>query len=336
LVDDIETLRRAINVDKLDFWGMSYGTLVGSVYATMFPEFTGRMLLDGNVMPVPRKRPFAEGIAEASQKSLGELITTYARNRTSGISNPRKTYEQVLQLAKDGKLTAPTKHGKPFAMKLGMLQGHLQSTMIGGPKKQRDAFGVLESLQSETSREQMVVEILDKYCVIKGVPTWSAYNVCVGPGNTMEVDKDAHIKPFIEGIAVLGGDFVGRYLVDDALRAWHTASQRFSAPALSAFLSISSIFLWPAIPNPVPPIGNSETELVVTGNLYDASTLYDWSQDMAAAFSKGALVTWRGVGHCIVTPEMSAERWKCASKLILWLRGDEKMPRDGTICRKFD
>lgn len=36
---------------KLDFWGLSYGTLLGATYASMFPDNVGKMILDGVLEP---------------------------------------------------------------------------------------------------------------------------------------------------------------------------------------------------------------------------------------------------------------------------------------------
>jgi pimeloyl-ACP methyl ester carboxylesterase len=50
-VRDINTIRAALGRDKLDYYGASYGTYLGQVYATVFPKRVGRMVLDGNVTP---------------------------------------------------------------------------------------------------------------------------------------------------------------------------------------------------------------------------------------------------------------------------------------------
>jgi pimeloyl-ACP methyl ester carboxylesterase len=50
-VRDINTIRAALGDEKLDYYGASYGTYLGQVYATVFPKRVGRMVLDGNVTP---------------------------------------------------------------------------------------------------------------------------------------------------------------------------------------------------------------------------------------------------------------------------------------------
>lgn len=43
---DMELMRALIGAAQLDFLGYSYGTMLGASYATLFPENTGRMVLD--------------------------------------------------------------------------------------------------------------------------------------------------------------------------------------------------------------------------------------------------------------------------------------------------
>ncbi|TYK48278.1 alpha/beta hydrolase [Actinomadura decatromicini] len=50
-VRDIESIRRALGNDKLDYYGASYGTYLGSAYATVYPKKVDKMVLDGNVGP---------------------------------------------------------------------------------------------------------------------------------------------------------------------------------------------------------------------------------------------------------------------------------------------
>ncbi|MEV4005825.1 alpha/beta hydrolase [Actinomadura sp. NPDC049753] len=50
-VNDVESIRRALGNKKLDYYGASYGTYLGSTYATVYPKNVGKMVLDGNVGP---------------------------------------------------------------------------------------------------------------------------------------------------------------------------------------------------------------------------------------------------------------------------------------------
>ncbi|GAA2574841.1 alpha/beta hydrolase [Actinomadura fulvescens] len=48
---DLEAIRVALGQEKINFFGYSYGTYLGAVYATMFPDRVRRMVLDSVVRP---------------------------------------------------------------------------------------------------------------------------------------------------------------------------------------------------------------------------------------------------------------------------------------------
>ena len=50
-VQDMESLRIALGRQRLNLYGFSYGTYLGQVYATRFPDRVGRFVLDSNVDP---------------------------------------------------------------------------------------------------------------------------------------------------------------------------------------------------------------------------------------------------------------------------------------------
>lgn len=50
-VADMESIRKALGEKQINFYGFSYGTYLGQVYATLHPDRVRRMVLDGNVDP---------------------------------------------------------------------------------------------------------------------------------------------------------------------------------------------------------------------------------------------------------------------------------------------
>ncbi len=49
--DDMDSIRQAFGADKMNYYGYSYGTYLGQVYAARYPERVRRMILDSNVDP---------------------------------------------------------------------------------------------------------------------------------------------------------------------------------------------------------------------------------------------------------------------------------------------
>ncbi|WP_166345304.1 alpha/beta hydrolase [Phytoactinopolyspora limicola] len=72
---DLDVLRAALGDETLYYLGKSYGTFIGAVYADLFPERTGRLVLDGAVDPDLPAEEIALGQAEGFEQSLSAFIT---------------------------------------------------------------------------------------------------------------------------------------------------------------------------------------------------------------------------------------------------------------------
>ena len=71
---DMDILRAVVGEQKLNYLGYSYGTFLGSTYATLYPERVGRLVLDGAIDPtVPDAEQTRFQIA-AFEKSLEAYV----------------------------------------------------------------------------------------------------------------------------------------------------------------------------------------------------------------------------------------------------------------------
>ena len=61
VVADLEAIRAALGEDQITYWGMSYGTRIGYVYALRYPERVRAILLDGPIDPAGSILGFGEG-----------------------------------------------------------------------------------------------------------------------------------------------------------------------------------------------------------------------------------------------------------------------------------
>lgn len=48
---DMESIRKALGAEQINYYGFSYGTYLGQVYGTLFPDRFRRVIFDGNVDP---------------------------------------------------------------------------------------------------------------------------------------------------------------------------------------------------------------------------------------------------------------------------------------------
>jgi pimeloyl-ACP methyl ester carboxylesterase len=79
-VHDMDAIRRALGVSTLNFYGFSYGTYLGQVYATLFPTHVRRMVLDSNVDP--RRVWYAANLDQdvAFEKTMSAWYTWLAKH----------------------------------------------------------------------------------------------------------------------------------------------------------------------------------------------------------------------------------------------------------------
>jgi pimeloyl-ACP methyl ester carboxylesterase len=60
---------------KLQYWGFSYGTLLGSTFASMFPERVGRVILDGVVSAYDYEHSLGNGSLTDAEKAMSSFYT---------------------------------------------------------------------------------------------------------------------------------------------------------------------------------------------------------------------------------------------------------------------
>ena len=80
---DMDVLRATLGEQKLTYLGKSYGTFLGTVYAGLFPESVGRMVLDGVVAPDLTPRSSTSARRRASSSPPGSGRPTASRRATA-------------------------------------------------------------------------------------------------------------------------------------------------------------------------------------------------------------------------------------------------------------
>jgi pimeloyl-ACP methyl ester carboxylesterase len=104
-VRDMDAIRRALGEKKISYYGFSYGTYLGQVYASMFGKNVDRMVLDGNVDPhgvwynaqLSQDHAF-EGVAERFFAWVAAHNSTYYLGTTQSAV-AEKYYSTLKQLA---------------------------------------------------------------------------------------------------------------------------------------------------------------------------------------------------------------------------------------------
>lgn len=92
---DLEEARKVLGQDKLNLYGVSYGTDLMASYATMFPEHVDKTILDSSVNPGSRWLNLGPDRRQARKEGMDALFAWIAeRNDTYGLGDtPLKVYQ---------------------------------------------------------------------------------------------------------------------------------------------------------------------------------------------------------------------------------------------------
>ncbi|RJQ68120.1 alpha/beta hydrolase [Pseudonocardiaceae bacterium YIM PH 21723] len=72
---DLEAVRAAIGVEKVSYYGISYGTLLGQQYAQLFPQRVEHMVLDSTMdHSIPDGTTFSATEAKSAEDNFGRFI----------------------------------------------------------------------------------------------------------------------------------------------------------------------------------------------------------------------------------------------------------------------
>ncbi|ACZ32161.1 TAP domain protein [Xylanimonas cellulosilytica DSM 15894] len=83
---DLDRVREALGEQKISYWGQSYGTYLGAVYSSLYPERTDRMILEGNIDPTQVWSGVLEGWGESMAERFPDAAAVAAaQNDTLGL-----------------------------------------------------------------------------------------------------------------------------------------------------------------------------------------------------------------------------------------------------------
>lgn len=309
LAGDLDVLRRAIGSSTMSFYGISYGTFVATTYASIFPEYTHRMVLNGVMDPTPDYFAQAElqtrAFAEISEHLIGlcqhdqDCASNLCMNASSGVCDaPAETHQVVETIVKglrcDG--TNPAGHFEAF---LGNYTGwpeyppHLQSLY------------------------QQSVTILQE-------------NDC----NVLTPEDNLHVGLSANDF-VFGVDYSGRGSIDWGVRMTLELHRKYPHAGLArGWYWILGSLNWPAIPAP-PALSNPDVQPLVVTTLYDPQTSVQAARRVRSLFPRSAMISWQGGGHAVMVKkglDPKDGRWGCNTVITDYILTG-KVPQDGHVCR---
>src|SRR4051794_40077536 len=128
-VSDMDALRRALGTDKIDLYGVSYGTKVALDYAIRYPEHVQRLMLDSVVMPGALD-PYELSSFGAMSRLLSQIC---AKQQCAGITdNPEADLTQLIHRLITSQPTGMVGNGKGRRRKVGLRRSGILNVLFAG------------------------------------------------------------------------------------------------------------------------------------------------------------------------------------------------------------
>jgi pimeloyl-ACP methyl ester carboxylesterase len=281
---DINSLRLALGEEKVSFFGFSYGSELGTTWATMFPETVRAIVVDGAVDPTASS--IQEGMAQAKgfEGQLATFLKQCSERTTCEFHNngDAEAAFDKLVLDIDAK---PLEVSKDRTL---VTQGVLFTAVAQAMYSDYYWPQLSEALSAAQGGDgKGILQLYDDYYQRNEDGTYGneleaflAISCLDDPGATSTEEVDSHIEDFIAAAPRLGGNFAYGY----------------------------SCALWPVKQAAKVNItGKGAGPIVVVGTTGDAATPLSSTRKMAQGLEQGILIvvdanqhTGYGANSCVV------------------------------------
>jgi pimeloyl-ACP methyl ester carboxylesterase len=301
---DMNSLRVALGVDRINYYGLSYGTVLGSVYRQLFPSHVRSMVLDGAVDTNLSLPTAATLEAPAIQTALEHTLSTCPA--TSGCtlgSNAAAFYERLATRLTQTPLPAPG-DGDDTPVTVGDL---MTATLLylSAPTLTPGYFPALSAAAAGNGAPLRSVAL--------GLETDLNGNSLVGALWSITCN-DAAAHPNGASTASLARTLAARFPLGGAEAV---ANNLIGCPGWTGTTgAVAHLF----------PI-RSQPPLTI-GNTYDPNTPYAVARRLAPAIG-GRLVTYVGYGHSWL---LNGSANICMQDVVSSYLIDGVLPAPGTRC----
>ena len=281
---DINSLRLALGEEKISYFGFSYGSELGTTWATMFPETVRAIVVDGAVDPNASSTEEGMNQAKGFEGQLSTFLKQCSAKSTCEFHNGGNAEAAFDKLVVDidAKPLEVSKERTP------VTQGVLFTAVAQAMYSDYYWPQLSEALSAAQKGDgKGILQLYDDYYQRKEDGTYGneleaflAISCLDDPGASSVEDVDSHIEEFIAAAPRLGGNFAYGY----------------------------SCALWPVKQAPKVTItGNGAGPIVVVGTTGDAATPLDSTRKMAKGLEQGILIvvdanqhTGYGANNCVV------------------------------------
>jgi pimeloyl-ACP methyl ester carboxylesterase len=300
-VRDLDLLRTLVGDQQLHYFGASYGTKIGALYAQLYPQQVGRMVLDGAVNIGAESLSQIQGFERAL-----EHFATWAAE-----PGPRR---------------------QPLGTSQAAVLARIKALLVG-----LDEAPLLVPGGRTLSQQQGVAAVLNSlYGRADWTPLLEALTTA-SQGNAQALLKladEGNFRSSDGSYGQINDAFPAVRCLDSrasSVRAAQRSAKRQAekAPVLGPLSGPDLVCpLWPVAPAPKEPRIEAlgAAPIVVLGTTGDPATPYENAEGMARQLDSGVLVTLEGEGHTAYG-QSSCVRSSVDAYLV-----DGVVPQDGTRC----
>ncbi|MGW2372835.1 MULTISPECIES: alpha/beta hydrolase [Kitasatospora] len=307
---DLDLMRQVLGDQKLSYFGISYGTELGGVYAHLFPEEVGRVVLDSVVDPTQDPQQSALGQAQGFQLALDDFMKACATQDPAcptGSGGAEGTARITDLLQKLEKSPLPTGSGRRLTESLAITG--IAAALYSQQTWSALASGLTQAMQQGTG--DVLLELADS---LLGRDPQGHYN------NLNAANR-----------AISCVDARQRYSDQDVER--QLPRFRTASPVFGPFTawSLTGCTGWP-VPGKTdhPDVSaHGAAPILVVGTTGDPATPVEGARTMAQQLGAGVgvTVTLHGEGHGGYNTGNP-----CLKKTVDAYLLDGTVPADGTTC----
>ncbi len=302
---DMDRIRQALGLSTISFYGLSYGTVLGAVYADLFPQRVSTMVLDGAVDVNGTLTQQAEEEAPAEEQSLLHLFAAcHATARCPMGPDPESFLESLAASLARHPLKAPG--------------GRDTSPVTVGDLDTATLFAL-----SVPAFTPSFYEALTAAAHGNGAPLRNLALLFV---------DDIDGAPLVDALWAItcndAPDHPGPVAAGDLARALQARYPLIGA--YSVTYTLGGCLYWPQARQPVRDLHPTRAPpILVIGNTGDPNTPITEARQLAAIFPSASMLTWKGWGH---TWLLSGSGDACMKGLVTAYLSGGGLPRPGTVC----
>ncbi|MFF6917756.1 alpha/beta fold hydrolase [Streptomyces sp. NPDC012466] len=299
---DMDRIRKVLGDNRLNYFGISYGTELGGTYAHLFPKHVGRMTLDAVVDPAADTVGHAQNQAQGFQRALNGYLESTGQDPEEGSREIAGLLRRI-----DERPLATGTPGRKLTQALAV-------TGIILPLYSKDSWPTLTGAlaAAEKGDGSELLALADRYNERDpsgryGTTTHSQRVIsCLDDRQRPTPARTKKLLPRFEKISPVFGTFLG----------WDTAGwcHDWPVPGQHDTPEVSA-------PGAAP--------VLVVGNTGDPATPYEGARRMADELGKGVgvMLTWRGEGHGAYGSGSD-----CVDSTVNAYLLDGSVPKDGKVC----